>query len=286
MSEAESERKEPADTGGARATPEKGRKRNGSSRHGASDGKAEDSQQVGKAHPASSARAPTVGTAPEDVRLSSVKPNGWNPNRMTARQFKSLVEGMRKEGWIQSQPLLCWRKDSHGKNRQVIIDGEHRWRAATELGYTHGPVVWIDGLSEAEASALTIKLDARRGTFDPEALAKLVHDIHLTLDSDDLAVDLAMEDEQLAKLLASSEELEADLMGPAPKLTGGDEPPPDVIASIRMVQLFLPQGLYDDFVARVQELAKKYGTTTTTDTVYRHIMGKRADGSAQSPAQE
>src|SRR5690606_20965829 len=133
-----------------------------------------------------------------EAKLKSVKPNSWNPNTMTPEQYASLRDGLIVDGWIRSQALLVWRTDENRKRKNIIIDGEHRWKGAVERGWTTAPMVFLDGLTEAQAKALTIKLDAKRGKFDETAIARLVQE----LNSQDVKVtDLGFSGEQLATLL-------------------------------------------------------------------------------------
>lgn len=108
------------------------------------------------------------------VDLDSVRPNTWNPNRFTAFLAKSLEHGMRVDGWIPAQAMLIWGKDEHGAEQNIIIDGEHRWKAAQAIGLKQGPATYLDGITEAQAKAYTIKLDQKRGTHDEALLSGLL----------------------------------------------------------------------------------------------------------------
>ena len=133
--------------------------------------------------------------------LAQVKPNKWNPNRMTTHQMDSLVHGLRTDGWLASQSLLVWGTDDKGVAQNVIIDGEHRYRAAGIVGIVSGPMVFLDGLSEAQAKALTIKMNQKRGDFDDAALESLVRELVgdlTTLDGVDL--ELGFDPTELAKM--------------------------------------------------------------------------------------
>ena len=147
----------------------------------------------------------------QNERLDQFRPNPWNPNRMTEFERESLEAGLKSDGWIASQALLVWSTDAAGERRDLIIDGEHRWRAATGLGLIEGPIVRLEGLSENDAKKLTIKLNSKRGTFKRESLEALVREIQFALGSEDLGLDLGIERESLMQMLAVAPlEIQAD----------------------------------------------------------------------------
>ena len=232
----------------------------------------------------------TIGEA-VTLPLTEVQPNPWNPNRMTPETWASLRYGMEHDGWLASQPLLVWGSDESGP-KMVIIDGEHRWRMARELGMTHGPMVLLHGVSEAKAKSLTVAMNQRRGAFEHDGLEALLRSIEN--DIPDLALATGLGDEELAKLLAETEASSlglqpSDKAGPLPQTevgagagAGTSNPggPPVAGASdagtaqVRMVQLFLSTANIDDFQAKISALSKQYGTENVTDTVIEAV--KRA----------
>lgn len=117
-----------------------------------------------------------IGEEAKLVRLSSLRPNDWNPNRMTKAEEKALAEVFRTNGWSRSNPLLVWATDEEGKNQNVIVDGEHRWKVARKLGYIEGPAVELRGVTRKQAIGWTIRLDKLRGRFDEDALAVVLRD--------------------------------------------------------------------------------------------------------------
>jgi 16S rRNA G966 N2-methylase RsmD len=65
--------------------------------------------------------------SPDDLHT-----DGDNPNEMTDEQFGLLCDRMRENGWLGG-PIIT---DADG----LIADGEHRWRAAQEIGLSEVPV--------------------------------------------------------------------------------------------------------------------------------------------------
>ena len=72
---------------------------------------------------------------------------------MTAFMYAKAIESITDFGFID--PITC-------TSDYTIIDGEHRWRAARDLGFTDVPVSVLDGLSEPEYRKLTIVLNGTK----------------------------------------------------------------------------------------------------------------------------
>lgn len=115
----------------------------------------------------------------EYVPTSSLYPNAYNPNRQTEREFSLLLKSMEEDGF--TQPIVV-----HKKTKQ-IIDGEHRWRAATRLGMEEVPVVFVD-MTEEEMRIATLRHNRARGSEDVELSIKILQDLR-TLGALDHAVD-------------------------------------------------------------------------------------------------
>jgi hypothetical protein len=203
--------------------------------------------------------------------LASVKPNSWNPNRMTAFERESLKTGLKTDGWLLSQSLLIWGTDEKGVEKNLIIDGEQRWTVAPDAGFKTGPMVFLYGLTEAKAKALTVKMDAKRGKFADEALGTLLREIQFELGVENLGLDLGIQDERLMQLLAEPEIV----------LPGSDDPPVDMgpsgagsglpSSTVRMVQLFLNPETHAEFSEAIRLLANKYGTKNVSDTALEAV---------------
>lgn len=215
----------------------------------------------------------------KSLKLGQFRPNDWNPNRMTPFTFESLREDMRVNGWPASQALLVWGKDEKGVERNVIIDGEHRQKAALEIGYTSGPVVVVDGLTELQAKEWTIKLDNKRGTFDQESLATLIRELDSSNEGYDLSLMLGFRDEELVKLLAVSEEV---IRGSEPPASSEEVANPIIHSEnphVKMVPLYFDAAQYAEFEAAVRRLGTKFGTETVTDTILATVRSLNVERS-------
>lgn len=100
-----------------------------------------------------------------EVGTDSLKSNPWNPNVMDEELYESLVSGIKKEGFLQ--PILARKKDG------LIIDGEHRWRAARSAGLKSIAAQFIN-CTEIEAKKLTLAFNNRRGEHETEKLEALL----------------------------------------------------------------------------------------------------------------
>ena len=80
---------------------------------------------------------PVASSRFERVRKELILPNPWNPNRMTTEMYAKALESISEFGMID--PLLCREMGDHYQ----IIDGEHRYRAACDLGHVEfAHAVW------------------------------------------------------------------------------------------------------------------------------------------------
>jgi hypothetical protein len=97
----------------------------------------------------------------EYVPIDSLLPNPWNPNVQDAATFEMLVQSILDDGF--DTPILV-RADN------VIIDGEHRWRAAQDprIGMTEIPIVRMD-VSQTQHIISMQRHNNARGTDDLEA---------------------------------------------------------------------------------------------------------------------
>lgn len=210
-----------------------------------------------------------VGTV-KMVSLQEVKPNSWNPSKMTTFMRQSLRQGLEQDGWLQAQSLLIWGTDERGKRRNIIIDGEHRWSVGSEMGFKTAPMVFLHKLTESAAKALTVKLGRKRGKSNDQRLGDLLRAVQFELPEGDVSLQLGIEQPDLMKLLA---EPAVPMPQPdVPARLGRDDLSPDIPASgVRMVQLFFSGPQQREFTGLVKALTPGYGTKDTTATVLEAV---------------
>jgi DNA modification methylase len=144
---------------------------------------------------------------PQPERVTTVHPeelevDGDNPNEQSDEMFGLLCENMRKKGWLGNHIVA----DSDG----VIADGEHRWRAAQEIGLEEVPVKFYDisdserRLWRQELNKISGEHDAKRDALEYDYLLDSGH-------SDDVQALTDAADEDLDELLA---EIKMDTSSP------------------------------------------------------------------------
>jgi hypothetical protein len=137
----------------------------------------------------------------EYVPPSELKPNDYNPNRQTDDEFAMLVVSIREDGF--TQPILCMQDGT-------IVDGEHRWRAAQELGYEQVPVVRVS-MTEAQRRIATMRHNRARGQDDTAAVAELMLDLEKLGALDWAQEALLLSDEEMRRLTAMADTVAEDL---------------------------------------------------------------------------
>ncbi len=151
----------------------------------------------------------------EWIRIARIKPNGYNPNRMTDNQFLALKRAIRKEGFCG---VVLVRRARSGF---IVVDGEHRWRAARDLGLKEVPCL-VGDFDAAQAQALTIKMNQIHGYWSAPELVSLLDELPDSLD------ELGFSDHEftceLERALGDTsvgEEIEAQFDGARPRKNHG-----------------------------------------------------------------
>jgi len=141
------------------------------------------------------------------VPINKIIPNEWNPNRQSDHDFELLLKSMSEDGF--TQPVVTIRTEKGIK----IVDGEHRWRAASVLGFEEIPVV-ITPMTEEQAKIATLRHNRARGSEDIELTAELLRDLEKVGALDWAQDSLMLDDTELNKLLEDI---------PAPEALAGED---------------------------------------------------------------
>lgn len=127
----------------------------------------------------------------------------YNPRTLSTKDFEALQHSIDQFGFIE--PVIV------NKRSGLIVGGHQRVRAATSLGYTELPVVYVD-LDDKKERALNVALNKISGTWDDQLLQELL----LGLDEEDLLL-TGFDDEELLKLQDGWAAEEADKLLDEPK---------------------------------------------------------------------
>ncbi len=191
-----------------------------------------------------------------DVPVKSLHPNPWNPNKQSEREYAAEIESIKTFGFID--PITV-RRHPKKKDAYQIIDGEHRYKAAQEIGIDTVPVIVLD-VGDPEAKRLTIILNETRGIADRVDLGVLLADLEATIGLEELSVGLPFTDDSLKNLIELGS---TDL--PDFGSTGGDpgdpEPPADPNDQWKSVWMRVPLAVAEMWDDARDAIEKQAGTT-------------------------
>lgn len=139
----------------------------------------------------------------------SVKPNDYNPNKVTEDNLKLLEQSIMTNGW--TLPIVV-RKD------MTIIDGFHRWTVSgreplNSMLKNKVPIVIVDHEDHDEDIYGTITHNRARGTHLLEPMKKIIREL---LDNGksikEISKQLGMRDEEVFRLSGISREEFLDML--------------------------------------------------------------------------
>jgi hypothetical protein len=93
---------------------------------------------------------------------------------MNVDDFDLLVKSIREDGF--TLPVIVNSGATNPALKDMIIDGEHRWRAAMVLGMPEIPIIYKD-MDEAGMRVSTLRHNEARGQHDPLMEAALLEDL-------------------------------------------------------------------------------------------------------------
>ena len=101
----------------------------------------------------------------EVVSVSQIQGNKSNPRYIKDKEFKELVESVRKfPKMMEARPIIV---DENG----IILGGNMRYKAALELGYKEVHIVRITDATEEQKREFIIKDNVSKGSWDWDMLA-------------------------------------------------------------------------------------------------------------------
>lgn len=182
------------------------------------------------------------------VDTELLRPNNWNPNAMDAFMYNKALASIKEFGFID--PITC-RVMNPGWE---IIDGEHRWRVASQMGMEKVPIFDLGVVSEDDAIQLTIVLNETRGTVDPRKLGILLKDLSSRNSKEKLLETLPFSLEAFDRFSGVAS-LDLSSIGSPPARPAGDKPPSWVERIYRMPAESAE--VIDRAIQRVRETAEE-----------------------------
>lgn len=136
------------------------------------------------------------------VSIGDVEPNPWNPNRQNETIQRAERESIETYGFIDPITVRTNPLKAQGESDASwqIIDGEHRWGAAKDLGYDEVPIVVYE-CDDRTAKKLTVILNETKGEADLPSLGQLLADIR-TEGEDGFEIALPYSGAELSNLLS------------------------------------------------------------------------------------
>jgi len=128
----------------------------------------------------------------EYVNVNDIRPNAYNPNRQSEHEFELLCRSMEEDGF--TTPCVVRKSD------MVIVDGEHRWRAAQSIGMTEVPCVLVE-MTDEQMKIATLRHNRARGEEDAELAAAVLRDLAKMGALDEAQDSLMLDDVEMKKLL-------------------------------------------------------------------------------------
>lgn len=106
-----------------------------------------------------------------EVPIDDVEVNEWNPNQMTEDVFNELVKEIQTNGF--DEPVITVKNG----DKYRVVNGEHRYRAAKQLGMGFLPIVVKLDWDEPTQKLQTVRRNLLRGELDKVKFTKLVNDV-------------------------------------------------------------------------------------------------------------
>ena len=103
---------------------------------------------------------PTKGTTHMlTLKPDQIKPNIWNCNFLSQDEKQNLKQNLQKNGPQKTPPIIVRKTQT---NNYEIVDGEHRWQIAKELGWTTINTIEQQA-TDQQSKALSISYNRWRG---------------------------------------------------------------------------------------------------------------------------
>lgn len=124
--------------------------------------------------------------------VNAIKPNAYNPNRQSEHEFELLCRSIEEDGF--TTPAVVRKSD------MMIVDGEHRWRAAQSVGMTEIPITLVE-MTDAQMKISTLRHNRARGEEDAQLASAVLRDLAKSGVLESAQDSLMLDDVEMSKLL-------------------------------------------------------------------------------------
>lgn len=133
---------------------------------------------------------------PELVPIDRVRANDYNPNHVSERSMRDLLQSIRSNGLCYAITTV-YDPDS---DTYTIVDGYHRYSILRSRGASYVPVVVLDQTMDQRITA-TVQFNRARGVHQVDGMSNVIRLlIGQGVREDDIAVRLGMDVEEILRL--------------------------------------------------------------------------------------
>lgn len=122
----------------------------------------------------------------KEVNPKDLIPNDWNPNVLSELKYKALKNSVKQFPEILEGQRIIVRAHPMEKGKYQILNGEHRYRIATELKFKTVPIGIIDEPDDNKAKLISLAL-ANVGEEDYDKKLDVIYDIQQEIDLSEIA---------------------------------------------------------------------------------------------------
>lgn len=132
-----------------------------------------------------------------EVSVEDLRPNPFNPNRVSAENEKKIRASIQRNGIFK--PIIV--REVASVAGYEIIGGQHRWEQAKEIGLATVPVANLGQISDVRAKEIGVIDNARYGADDTLLLGDILKEIG---DADEIQSFLPYGDTDLSAIFSAT----------------------------------------------------------------------------------
>lgn len=198
------------------------------------------------------------------VPVERIFPNPWNPNEQSEFIYDKEINSIKTFGFLD--PILV-REIPEGFE---IIDGEHRWKAAKQLGLEEIPANNLGKVSDSVAKQLTLITNETRGEARRDKLGELLRSLKNEVGMEELVKNLPYQQVELDSLVDQMQIDWSQVTGPLEGPGSGTDSDPgksrdsgsggDAVVGendeFRDVKFRLPEGVAEQLEQQIERMKR------------------------------